>query len=123
MIRRPPRSTLFPYTTLFRSELIDRAKGLLHSKTSDSGQPEWRVWSTLNQVLAGAAETRFLGRPRHPPKGSHIPPRPYQKRRACRWLTTGGGQRCARGCTILRPQLLSKSRLSLTHLPVSNHLV
>src|SRR2546422_6434400 len=24
MIRRPPRSTLFPYTTLFRSELDDR---------------------------------------------------------------------------------------------------
>src|SRR3712207_8350762 len=24
MIRRPPRSTLFPYTTLFRSRLIDR---------------------------------------------------------------------------------------------------
>src|SRR5258708_28698834 len=24
MIRRPPRSTLFPYTTLFRSHLIDR---------------------------------------------------------------------------------------------------
>src|SRR2546430_15599299 len=24
MIRRPPRSTLFPYTTLFRSELLDR---------------------------------------------------------------------------------------------------
>src|SRR5437899_4873373 len=24
MIRRPPRSTLFPYTTLFRSVLIDR---------------------------------------------------------------------------------------------------
>src|SRR3989449_7345188 len=23
MIRRPPRSTLFPYTTLFRSQLID----------------------------------------------------------------------------------------------------
>src|SRR3712207_8494176 len=35
MIRRPPRSTLFPYTTLFRSRrlgggrrLTDRAKGL-----------------------------------------------------------------------------------------------
>src|SRR2546426_5615358 len=28
MIRRPPRSTLFPYTTLFRSE-IRRAKDLL----------------------------------------------------------------------------------------------
>src|SRR3989442_6305499 len=26
MIRRPPRSTLFPYTTLFRSAVIDSAK-------------------------------------------------------------------------------------------------
>src|SRR2546430_7160540 len=26
MIRRPPRSTLFPYTTLFRSQLIARAR-------------------------------------------------------------------------------------------------
>src|SRR2546427_1779053 len=25
MIRRPPRSTLFPYTTLFRSELVELA--------------------------------------------------------------------------------------------------
>src|SRR3712207_7055029 len=25
MIRRPPRSTLFPYTTLFRSEVADRS--------------------------------------------------------------------------------------------------
>src|SRR2546430_13353268 len=24
MIRRPPRSTLFPYTTLFRSDFVDR---------------------------------------------------------------------------------------------------
>src|SRR3712207_8892028 len=24
MIRRPPRSTLFPYTTLFRSRILDR---------------------------------------------------------------------------------------------------
>src|SRR3712207_7104931 len=24
MIRRPPRSTLFPYTTLFRSEVLER---------------------------------------------------------------------------------------------------
>src|SRR5260370_20304449 len=28
MIRRPPRSTLFPYTTLFRSENRDRRSGL-----------------------------------------------------------------------------------------------
>src|SRR5438270_8488085 len=28
MIRRPPRSTLFPYTTLFRSEILDLLRGL-----------------------------------------------------------------------------------------------
>src|SRR3712207_8381099 len=28
MIRRPPRSTLFPYTTLFRSVGLDRGKSL-----------------------------------------------------------------------------------------------
>src|SRR2546422_2436287 len=27
MIRRPPRSTLFPYTTLFRSDILDTQKG------------------------------------------------------------------------------------------------
>src|SRR5256885_5269146 len=30
MIRRPPRSTLFPYTTLFRSEALARA--MLHHR-------------------------------------------------------------------------------------------
>src|SRR3712207_7013315 len=28
MIRRPPRSTLFPYTTLFRSDLLDGLDGV-----------------------------------------------------------------------------------------------
>src|SRR5256884_5234875 len=31
MIRRPPRSTLFPYTTLFRSVLVPGSDDLLHS--------------------------------------------------------------------------------------------
>src|SRR5260370_31312775 len=40
MIRRPPRSTLFPYTTLFRSVLPRRsypplAGRLLHDQTAD----------------------------------------------------------------------------------------
>src|SRR3712207_8910222 len=30
MIRRPPRSTLFPYTTLFRSEDLARVHGEVH---------------------------------------------------------------------------------------------
>src|SRR5258707_8842534 len=31
MIRRPPRSTLFPYTTLFRSQRANSAAGFVHS--------------------------------------------------------------------------------------------
>src|SRR5438034_7124175 len=33
MIRRPPRSTLFPYTTLFRS-LLHQIQGLLHERVT-----------------------------------------------------------------------------------------
>src|SRR5256885_6604444 len=32
MIRRPPRSTLFPYTTLFRSPVLGRLRGRLASE-------------------------------------------------------------------------------------------
>src|SRR5262245_62426578 len=32
MIRRPPRSTLFPYTTLFRSHAIGHAAALEHAQ-------------------------------------------------------------------------------------------
>src|SRR2546422_5085107 len=31
MIRRPPRSTLFPYTTLFRSHILERVARILKS--------------------------------------------------------------------------------------------
>src|SRR3989475_3833680 len=37
MIRRPPRSTLFPYTTLFRSHLVRLAQRDVHFSTI--GQP------------------------------------------------------------------------------------
>src|SRR5260221_10766740 len=36
MIRRPPRSTLFPYTTLFRSVLIAASGGTQQRKRSSS---------------------------------------------------------------------------------------
>src|SRR2546430_4734530 len=36
MIRRPPRSTLFPYTTLFRSRAIDDHSGPNHVAARDS---------------------------------------------------------------------------------------
>src|SRR6266849_7043315 len=32
LIRRPPRSTLFPYTTLFRSTIVERANSVSHPR-------------------------------------------------------------------------------------------
>src|SRR5258708_13030370 len=37
MIRRPPRSTLFPYTTLFRSAILDTGIDQNHPMLRDSG--------------------------------------------------------------------------------------
>src|SRR2546425_7012016 len=51
MIRRPPRSTLFPYTTLFRSRSVDgstrRTPPVTLTKTSrlPNGRPPQRVRS------------------------------------------------------------------------------
>src|SRR2546430_11905148 len=42
MIRRPPRSTLFPYTTLFRSSMMDRWRreiDELYTRRSDASLP------------------------------------------------------------------------------------
>src|SRR5689334_25408568 len=45
MIRRPPRSTLFPYTTLFRS----LSQGLDQSETPASGRKSKAVQNLLDQ--------------------------------------------------------------------------
>src|SRR5260370_5199522 len=47
MIRRPPRSTLFPYTTLFRS----------HTKPA-TARSSWRAWVTKSPSSACAAPRR-----------------------------------------------------------------
>src|SRR2546430_11444523 len=41
MIRRPPRSTLFPYTTLFRS--IDRFKTPISGRTRWARDDDWII--------------------------------------------------------------------------------
>src|SRR6266480_1980160 len=38
MIRRPPRSTLFPYTTLFRPRRLSRVRPITSSKNGPSGR-------------------------------------------------------------------------------------
>src|SRR3712207_8785477 len=41
MIRRPPRSTLFPYTTLFRSDPIDGTRAFI------GGLADWTIVAAL----------------------------------------------------------------------------
>src|SRR2546422_7912827 len=40
MIRRPPRSTLFPYTTLFRSQILARSPGVAIRLPAKGGTPQ-----------------------------------------------------------------------------------
>src|SRR5687768_17888204 len=51
MIRRPPRSTLFPYTTLFRSRFLARR---LHSSGDRSAGDRGEGRSRGNGVAGGA---------------------------------------------------------------------
>src|SRR3712207_7873684 len=41
MIRRPPRSTLFPYTTLFRSIGIEGMNEPNHNRDGSAVRPDW----------------------------------------------------------------------------------
>src|SRR3712207_7820411 len=41
MIRRPPRSTLFPYTTLFRSAVLDLGRSLELGQPLLTALPQW----------------------------------------------------------------------------------
>src|SRR2546426_12513207 len=45
MIRRPPRSTLFPYTTLFRSLISDGETGLM------DGHARWQPAGRIDDLL------------------------------------------------------------------------
>ena len=55
MIRRPPRSTLFPYTTLFRSNSLDKKKYLREFK--ENFVPENRNrkenWDAIRRQIGG----------------------------------------------------------------------
>src|SRR5215213_10681017 len=62
MIRRPPRSTLFPYTTLFRSE-----------PHGDTGAAAGVLGRVLQALQAAEIDRRLdrLGLPRHPVGDRH----------------------------------------------------
>src|SRR2546427_1814974 len=56
MIRRPPRSTLFPYTTLFRSPAAQAPAG--QSYEAPSGQAEEMLAGLWSELLGGGRVDR-----------------------------------------------------------------
>src|SRR2546422_4643418 len=61
MIRRPPRSTLFPYTTLFRSVRYEPAE----SRTGlFGGNSNWHgpIWFPINYLLIESLQTFYYYR-------------------------------------------------------------
>src|SRR2546430_11501371 len=67
MIRRPPRSTLFPYTTLFRSSASSYVQGelqvagpLMTISSACCTGIDAIAWGT-DQIRSGAAESAIVG--------------------------------------------------------------
>src|SRR2546426_9013304 len=62
MIRRPPRSTLFPYTTLFRSCQLVRVleRDQLQPRVKDSLERAWaqQKLAVLDRPMRGCAQAR-----------------------------------------------------------------
>src|SRR3989442_15210869 len=75
MIRRPPRSTLFPYTTLFRSPPLLPARGEL-AADSLSRRLGWQGWLALLLV---------------PPLIAWVASPPWRRAPADAGVTSGGG--------------------------------
>src|SRR3712207_9306007 len=90
MIRRPPRSTLFPYTTLFRSLLVVRALAEAAAEGSGDGERgERKPGAHLGYVAAradrGPHRGRRLPRPqRRDPRGGAKGDRPLRDRKSTR---------------------------------------
>src|SRR5438270_10698859 len=54
MIRRPPRSTLFPYTTLFRSQSTERSlSGIELALERGQNKEAWQQLSALPEPRSG----------------------------------------------------------------------
>src|SRR3712207_8702500 len=65
MIRRPPRSTLFPYTTLFRSEDERRGQAGARNAMSTAARPR-----PAALILTPAAEQRIADLMSRAPEGA-----------------------------------------------------
>src|SRR3712207_8429935 len=61
MIRRPPRSTLFPYTTLFRSNLLEAYERRTGRSLDEVSQAQYLHRLAADSATAFAARNRWVG--------------------------------------------------------------
>src|SRR3712207_8225947 len=86
MIRRPPRSTLFPYTTLFRSAICGRRGAPRHPRQLDLAGPDPLG---ADRALDGAARLEREGvveDPRRPRSEEHTSELQSRQYLVCRLL-------------------------------------
>src|SRR2546430_9171882 len=62
MIRRPPRSTLFPYTTLFRSEVVARRENRLETSLRKAARSSSCCGNLTHRTSGSARETSVSSR-------------------------------------------------------------
>src|SRR5258708_20880059 len=79
MIRRPPRSTLFPYTTLFRSMFSDAGPDIrwCGNESGVAGDPNWSTMHPAAVPYPGAPGDAVIAALQHgDPQGSVSRPAP-----------------------------------------------
>src|SRR3712207_8167828 len=77
MIRRPPRSTLFPYTTLFRSRRICPSTPIAHVSRSSADPDPHRTPCPISCPMTSTMSTGKLTDPRSEEHTSELQSRQY----------------------------------------------
>src|SRR5258708_11015356 len=90
MIRRPPRSTLFPYTTLFRSKLSESLQSENRDPVSDCARP------CVRQSSRSEEHTSELQSPDH---------------LVCRLLLEKNIRPISMGCVLVHPRSILRAEL------------
>src|SRR3712207_7018973 len=77
MIRRPPRSTLFPYTTLFRSEETGRMEAMDDRRTTEFEAERRRLTRLAYRMMGSLTEAEDVVQDRSEEHTSELQSRQY----------------------------------------------
>src|SRR3712207_7491859 len=86
MIRRPPRSTLFPYTTLFRSDRSQHRIRVAAARARLGEEAFATAWAEGKAMTAGRAVGYALDRPSTPRSEEHTSELQSRQYLVCRLL-------------------------------------